>query len=413
MKKVLPLLLLALLCLAACTAPAEETLNVVLATDMHYLSPSLTDYSERFMDTVYAADGKVIHYSPQICRAFARDMLRLHPDAVILSGDLTLNGATISHEEFAALLSDIRAAGIPVFVIPGNHDVDGYAYSFSQGGAIAFPAATAEQFLAFYEACGYEQALSRDPASLSYIARLSDRVWAVMLDVNANGAPGQVTQATLSWLGAELKAARAQGVAVIGVSHQNLLPHNAYFTQGVMIGGAEALQALYRQYGVRLNLSGHTHMQHITEADTVEIVTSSMVLSPGYYGVVTLTDGAPVSYRAVPVDVDGWAAETGETDPDLLSFRGYTDRFYREVVRLKIASAVTDPAIPAEERRRMTDFGIDLSVCDFSGTRAELQDTDALALWEKYLPDSGFTWYFRGALLEAPVNMDTYVFEEQ
>ena len=173
MRKVwlLALCLAALLALSGCAAAREaETLTVVLATNMHYLSPELTDYRGRFMNTVYASDGKVIHYSPQICGAFVRDMLALRPDAVILSGDLTLNGALVSHEEFAALLRPLAEAGIRVLALPGNHDVGGRAYSFSDSGIVAIPAATAEEFLGIYRDFGYAQALSRDTASLSYTA---------------------------------------------------------------------------------------------------------------------------------------------------------------------------------------------------------------------------------------------------
>ena len=413
MKQAIPALCLAIL-LTLLSGPAlagEQALTLVLATDMHYLSPSLTDYGERFMNTVYASDGKVIHYSPQICEAFIRDMLALRPDAVILSGDLTLNGAPVSHQEFAGMLTRLTGAGIRVLVIPGNHDVGGRAYSFGPNGVIGFPAATAAEFLETYSAFGYEDALSRDEASLSYIAELGDCVQAVMLDVNANGTRGTAKTSTLAWLEAQLQEAQAEGALVIGVSHQNLLAHNKYFTQGVMIGQAQNLLALYRKYGVRLNLSGHTHMQHITAAgDTVEIVTSSMALAPGYYGVITLDGKTLKAYEAVPVDVEGWARETGETNADLIGFSRYTEEFFRETVRLKVAAAVADLAVSDEERQRMIDFAVDLSYHDFSGTRADLKDTGGMKLWEQYLPNGVFTYYLRGALAEEPWNMDRYDF---
>ena len=47
------------------------------------------DYEQQ----IEGADGKVTHYTPQIMRAFVDEMLTLLPDAIILSGDLTLNGA--------------------------------------------------------------------------------------------------------------------------------------------------------------------------------------------------------------------------------------------------------------------------------------------------------------------------------
>ena len=414
MKKTL--ILLCVLCLLAAHGALAEDVGltrVVLATDMHYLSPSLTDYGERFMNTVYAADGKIIHYSPQICRAFVRDMLCLKPDAVILSGDLTLNGALASHREFAALLAPLTGAGIRVLALPGNHDVGGRAYEFGPDGPRAIAAATADEFLDIYGGFGYADALSRDGHSLSYVARISDQIWALMIDVNANQTPGMVRPDTYPWLEAQLQAAQAAGVTVIGVSHQNLLPHNKYFTQGVMISQPQRLQALYREYGVRLNLSGHTHMQHIAHpAETAEIVTSSMALTPCYYGVITLDGGRLKTYKAVPDDVAGWAQAAGETNPDLLDFPRYAEDFYREVVRRKVAPTVDGLDAPAENRRAMLDFAVELSLRDFTGTRGELKDLSGLKLWEKYQPNAVFTYYLKGAAEDDMSNMTAYAFTD-
>ena len=310
MKKLVPALCLALILLAGCaSAESTDPLTIVAATDMHYYSPSLTDYGERFMNAVYASDGKVIHYSPQICRAFVRDMLRLQPDAVILSGDLTLNGEHVNHREFSALLAPLTEAGIPVWALPGNHDVGAQTYIASGGAAAFVPETTAAEFLSFYDSFGYANALSRDADSLSYVAELGNGVWALMVDVNGNSLPGYVMPATLAWVEKQLQAAREAGVTVIGVTHQTLLNHYGAFSQGVVIDNAQRLLDLYKQYGVRLNLSGHTHLQHIMAAadGPVEIVTASMAVAPGYYGVITLNGKDLGTYQAIPVDVEGWA----------------------------------------------------------------------------------------------------------
>ena len=55
-------------------------------------------------------------------------------------------------------------------------------------------------------------------------------------------------------------------------------------------------------------------------------------------------------------------------------------------------------------------FAVDLSYCDFSGTREDIRDPEALALWERYLPDAVFTYYLKGALAEKPWNMNHYDF---
>ena len=69
-------------------------------------------------------DGKVIRYQPQLWQAFESEVLEAHPDALILSGDLSLNGEKANHLEFAEKLRKIKDAGIPVYVIPGNHDIN-------------------------------------------------------------------------------------------------------------------------------------------------------------------------------------------------------------------------------------------------------------------------------------------------
>ncbi len=414
-KWILAACLAALLLVGCVLAEDVQSLRVVQATDMHYFSPSLAEFDEELLEAVYALDGKVIHYSFQICKAFVRDMLNLRPDAVILSGDLTLNGELQNHREFSELLIPLREAGIQVLTLPGNHDVGSQGYLLSTDGAVSVPATSAGEFFEFYEGYGYADALARDPDSLSYIAKLSDSVWAVMLDVNANSVPGFVMPATLTWLEKQLQAAQRASVTVIGVSHQTLLNHYGIFSQGVVIGNAEKLQELYKKYGVRLNLSGHTHLQHIMapEDGPMEIVTASMAVAPGYYGVITLDGKELETYQAIPVDVNGWAAEAGETNPDLLNFSAYTEAFFREVSRRKMVNTVSDPSIPEEDRQRMLDFAVDMNYCDFAGLRAEVKDPGALALWEKYLPNTFRTYYMDDLLTDSMEDMIRYSFAKE
>ena len=201
---------------------------------------------------------------------------------------------------------------------------------------------------------------------------------------------------------------------MIGVTHQTLLNHYGAFNQGVVIDNAQRLLDLYKKYGVRLNLSGHTHLQHIMaeEDGPVEIVTASMAVSPGYYGVITLNGKALDTYQAIPVDVDGWALEAGETNEDLLHFSAYTEAFFREVSRRKMAGSVTDPSIPEEARQRMLEFAVDMNYCDFAGLRAEVKDPEALALWEKYLPNTFRTYYMDELLTDSMEDMIFYRFKE-
>ena len=55
------------------------------------------------------------------------------------------------------------------------------------------------------------------------------------------------------------------------------------FTEGFMIKNAERIEELYGKYNVKLNLSGHMHIQHIEKNIISEIVTSSLAGSPYHF----------------------------------------------------------------------------------------------------------------------------------
>ena len=98
--------------------------NIMLGTDIHYFSDSLTDGGPRFQEMVEYGDGKVVTYIDQITDAFLDEVVKLRPDALVLSGDLTLNGEKASHKDLAEKLHRVENNGIPVLVIPGNHDIN-------------------------------------------------------------------------------------------------------------------------------------------------------------------------------------------------------------------------------------------------------------------------------------------------
>ena len=152
-------------------------LTLAAATDLHYIAPELTDGGECFTRLVENADGKAMAYCEEITDAFVSQVTGEKPDALILTGDLTFNGAKASHEALAAKLSFIENAGIPVLVIPGNHDLNStMAASFQGRSYTLVDSVDAGQFAEIYGDFGYREALARDKASLSYeIGRASCR----------------------------------------------------------------------------------------------------------------------------------------------------------------------------------------------------------------------------------------------
>lgn len=60
---------------------------------------------------------------PRLIALFLSECVRIRPDMVVMSGDLTQRAARREFEMVRVFLDALRAAGIGQFVIPGNHDI--------------------------------------------------------------------------------------------------------------------------------------------------------------------------------------------------------------------------------------------------------------------------------------------------
>lgn len=366
---------LGIYCLASPSSSPKEGASMpdatlIVATDLHYIAPSLTDHGEYFEDMINNSDGKVVEYIEELTDAFLAEVIARQPDALILSGDISFNGARISHETLAEKLRAVADAGVPVLVMPGNHDLENRnAARFHGDSFTRIDSVTASEFAEIYHDFGLAQARARDDASLSYVVDINPFLRILMLDVNTADSPNRVKDETLAWVEAQLQDAAVAGAKVIAVSHQNVYRHNSIIYVGYVMENAGELLALYEKYGVLLNLSGHLHCQHIARDDSgfYEIATSSLAVNPCQYGVLTLSGGA-LTYDTTPVDVSAWAAAQGLADPNLLSFADYARDFFAGSGRAPRNNADSDAAT----LRRF--FG-ELNLAYFAG-RLDLIDPD-------------------------------------
>lgn len=279
-----------------------QPVTILVATDPHYLAPSLTDGGAAFLNVVTHADGKYMQRIEEITDALFDTAASERPAALILSGDLTFNGERESHEAFAAKCAALKAQGVPVLVLPGNHDLNRPDAARFEGDQIAAAEnITAADFRCIYAAFGYDEAISTDAHSLSYVYRLCPGLRILFVDCNSGAGNDTIPDETFSWIEAQLQAAAEVGDRVISVSHQTVLQHNARFADGFVITNRDRLLRLYREYHVALNLSGHMHIQHTRqEGALTEIVTGALSVQPCSCGVLTLTgQGGDYSARSV------------------------------------------------------------------------------------------------------------------
>lgn len=360
----------------------EQPVTLVLATDLHYISPAICDNGEAFHTAVENGDGKTMFYIQEIMEAFVDEMAALQPDAVLLTGDLTFSGAKASHEDLAKLLEKLSEAGVQVLTIPGNHDLENTsALAFSGADYWSVDSITGEEFGELYAPFGLDQALSRDDVSLSYVYAPRKDLRVLMLDTNA-GAWCSVTDETMEWVEKQLKAAKRAGAKVVAASHQNMDVHSPMFTWSYQIVNGDKLRTLYEKYGVICNLSGHLHIQHIMGGVVPEVATSALAINPNQYGLITY-DGETFSYETKVLDVSGWAAKNGSTDPDLLDFATYARNFMIDTAREKQAKKLAGGDMSEAEAALLADTFARLNAVYFAGDPVDPAEyEEGLSLWQ-------------------------------
>ncbi len=380
----------------------DGDLTLVQATDLHFIAPELTDHGQYFENMIEKADGKVMNYSNELAEAFVEEMLTLAPDAVILSGDVSFNGARRSHEVLAEKLRRISEAGIPVLLIPGNHDIEySQAAKFSGDTFTRVASVTENEFGQIYNGLDGESVIARDPSSLSMVAQLSGGWRILLVDTNTVSSANSVSENTLLWVEQQLQNAQQAGAQVISVTHQTLLIHNSMFVGGFQVRNASELVDLYEKYHVHVNLCGHMHLQHITtENGLTDIVTSSLAITPAQYGRMEISEGGQsFNYRTQSVDVSAWAEKQGTEDPDLLHFTEYAKKFFWDSSYRKGLSSAGN----ADNARLLAAYSADLNTAYFTGTMDSFSWNEELTKnWEQIDPLYGA--YFRSVSSELGTN---------
>lgn len=107
-------------------------------------------------------------YCLPIYHAFIEQVVSQQVDAVLLLGDLATSDREKNHAEVLKGLRRFAQANIPVYVLPGNHDL----------GSIY----TRERFKRAYKTHGFSSSFTHDRETLSYAARLNAATWLIMLD---------------------------------------------------------------------------------------------------------------------------------------------------------------------------------------------------------------------------------------
>ena len=262
--------------------------SIIVMSDIHVMAPQLLENRGTAYEKYLSQDPKLLEYSGEVLENLVEEALRRNPDLVIIPGDLTKDGELLSHQLVVSILGRLRSAGIPVIVVPGNHDIDNpEGYYFDGENTRPAERTSPEQFKSLYADFGYNQAYAKDPASLSFVCEPLKGLVLLCIDTNKyeenlyldkgdaknyNQTSGRIRPATLTWMLAEADKARALGKQVVLVQHHNVVQHydaQSTLQSDYIVADYEDVSKQLMKHGVHMAFTGHTHLQDIAQYRTI------------------------------------------------------------------------------------------------------------------------------------------------
>ena len=278
-------------------------------SDLHIYDPSLGADGTAFEATMQS-DRKLLLDSIDLLDYAINDILNSSAKFVLIPGDLTKDGERVCHDIAAEKLTRLTNAGLKVFVIPGNHDVNNPdAVSYSGNSTTHVDTVTAEDYAQIYADFGYKDALARDSGSLSYVTEPVEGLWLLAIDAcryrenepeKGEIVGGKISQDTADWIASVLKDAASNGKAVIVMIHHGIVEHwdgQRKLHPDYLIEDYKHFGSFLASYNVRLAFTGHYHAQDITRGDfsgkyLYDVETGSLVTAPCPIRYCTLSENS-------------------------------------------------------------------------------------------------------------------------
>ncbi|MEI6088880.1 MAG: metallophosphoesterase [bacterium] len=299
-------------------------MKISVATDLHFYNKSMGVNSPYFFSWTQS-EIKMLAYSDVILDAFIDAINKQNPDVLILCGDLTNNGAEISHSALVVKLSAINP-NIRIFVIPGNHDI-GSETNFifpDDGEPVKIESITKEQFRTIYSNFGYTNAEANAPDSLSYSINLNDQIKLIAIDSNnynnrfpgINPDTGAISAVTLNWIKEQAEKAKSENRRIIAFMHHPLIEHfpmlKLLFPDFILHQSQNILKT-FAYLGINIVLTGHHHANSIVSqvrggSRVFDIQTSALTSYPIAYRTLDLEDSKikiNSNYLKIDINVNG------------------------------------------------------------------------------------------------------------
>jgi len=404
--------------LFTCSIPMiAQTVRIGVASDLHYTHPSLIVERGKALDDYLNGDRKLLLESDALLRKTVQLLLQENPDIVLIPGDLTKDGELVSHLGVAELLKPLREKGVKVLVIPGNHDVNNPDAVSFQGDTVRQEATiSADDFAVIYNDYGYDEAVSRDAHSLSYVSEPVNGLRVMCIDAcryddnrfvskgdedDHCTTHGAIRPETMTWLRTEMQVAQILGKQILVMIHHNVVEHFAHqgvFAVPYMVDNFRDVQEKFMEYGINVLFTGHFHSSDISMVEGAhgnclyEVETGSIVTYPCPYRIVEMTgDSLYIETKYIEeidytisegVDFQTYARQTiehgfmemfaGFINNYHSTLADYLPRWAKSFITIPDAATLTDMVM-----MNLSDSAIEMMLAHYSGNEDLLDDAAA------------------------------------
>jgi len=205
------------------------------------------------MRLAHISDLHFGHHDPEVTAGLRQDLLEQSPDLVVASGDFTQRG---THAEFEMAQMFLTSLGVPVFAVPGNHDLGRNPLR-----RFVDPYRLYRRYIA-HEIEPVKEFRAGDTdvvlAGLNTTRRgFVDRDW----------SNGSINAGQLDVLGDRLSRTDPEALRVVVAHHPLMQPEGPTRNPTRAVHRASLALETLSNYGVRLVLSGHFHLSFVRRYD--------------------------------------------------------------------------------------------------------------------------------------------------
>lgn len=206
---------------------------------------------------VHISDLHFGHHDTSVSSGLGADIAAQAPNLVVASGDFTQRGISAEFQEARAFLQSLS---VPVFAVPGNHDLgkhpvrrflDPYRY-YRQ-----FIAPEIEPFLE----------LGQEDERMAIVGLNTTR----RLPADRDWSNGSINQAQLNRIEAEFARATPGALRVVVAHHPLMQPEGETLRATRPVRRADLALESFARMGVRLVLSGHFHLSFVRKYQNIVV----------------------------------------------------------------------------------------------------------------------------------------------